>query len=251
MKVTPLQTASITVNSGSIFDVIDSTVNGIEEGSILIITSKIISICEGSVMPIGEVDKEQLITDQSDQYLAQAPTKHGVRFTITNNTLIPTAGIDESNGDGYYVLWPKNAQQTANDIRKYLVEKYHLQKVGVVITDSTSQLLRRGTTGIALAHSGFLALHDYVGQPDLFGKPMAVTQSNISGGIAAAAVLAMGEGAERTPLCLVSDVPFVTFQQVNPSPEELAELTIAVEDDLFAPFLTAVQWEQGRRNQSS
>ena len=32
------------------------------------------------------------------------------------------AGIDESNGDGNYVLWPKDLQNSANTIRDILLK---------------------------------------------------------------------------------------------------------------------------------
>lgn len=157
------------------------------------------------------------------------------------------AGIDESNADSQYVLWPKDAQATANRTRHYLAKKFNLQKVGVIITDSTCQPLRRGTSGIALAHSGFRALRDYVGTEDLFGRPYKVTQANISGGLAAAAVFVMGEGNEQTPICIISDLGNVEFQPADPTAEELHVLRIDMHEDLFAPFLESVTWEKGQK----
>ena len=124
-------------------------------------------------------------------------------------------------------------------------ERFKVNHVGVIITDSTCTPLRWGTTGIALAHSGFIAIHDYIGRPDLFGRPLEVSKANISGGLAAAAVVAMGEGAEQTPLCLIEDATFVVFQDSDPTDDELKSLYIPIEDDLFAPFLTSVAWERG------
>lgn len=245
MKITAIKTRKIVTNDKNIFEIIDEASPVIEDGSILAVTSKIVSLCEGNVVPVNVTSKEDLIVREADKYLPAALSKYGHYFTITNNTLIPTAGIDESNGEGYYILWPKDAQETANDIREYLSEKHGIRNVGVVITDSTCQPLRRGIYGISLAHSGFQALRDYIGKPDLFGRPMKVTQSNIAGGIAAAAVLEMGEGAEQTPLCLVTELNDILFQHRNPTAEELEELTISLEDDLFAPFLTAVEWRRG------
>jgi F420-0:gamma-glutamyl ligase len=118
--------------------------------------------------------------------------------------------------------------------------------IGVVITDSTCTPLRRGTTGICLAYSGFAAVKDYVGEPDLFGRPFRVSQANIAGGLAAAAVLAMGEGSERTPLCVIEDLPSVQFLDRDPTEDELDRARIPLDDDLFAPFLTAVGWKRGR-----
>lgn len=228
---------------------LDAALPQLTEGDIVAVTSKIISICEGSIIPMDDADKEQLIVAESDYYLPASLSKYGYHFSIVNNTLISVAGIDESNGEGVYILWPNDAQKTANMIWDHLRTKHDLRDVGVVITDSTCQPMRRGTTGIALAHSGFLALRNYVGTPDLFGRPMHVTHANVSGGIASTAVFVMGEGAEQTPLCVVSDASAVKFQDRHPSQEELALITIAREDDLFAPFLNAVEWKNGERQQ--
>lgn len=247
MNIAAIKTPRLVVGSGSIYDVLDETITDVVEGSIVAITSKIVSICEGNVIPFADIDKEDLIIRESDFYLPATLSKYGYHFTITDKTLISVAGIDESNGEGCYILWPRDAQKTANDIRKYLMEKHDVKDFGVVITDSTCQPLRRGTTGISLGHSGFRSLRNYIGTPDLFGRPFGVTQANIAGGVAAAAVLAMGEGTEQTPLCVLTDMPFVTFQQDDPSEEELADISIPLEEDLFAPFLTAVEWQKGKR----
>jgi len=50
---------------------------------------------------------------------------------------------------------------------------------------------------------------------------------NVADALAAAAVLLMGEGKEQTPLAVLTDLPFVTFQDHNPSPAELAALKAA------------------------
>ena len=63
-----------------------------------------------------------------------------------------------------------------------------------------------------LAYSGFRALNDYVGRPDLFGRPFTVSQADVAGGLAAATVLQMGEGAEQTPIAVLTELPFVQFQ---------------------------------------
>lgn len=249
MKIASIKTNKIKAGESSLEAVLDRAITRLEEGSIIAITSKIVSLCENNVVSLEAIDKEDLIVKESNLYPPATLSKYGHHFTITDNTLIPVAGIDESNGNGNYVLWPKDAQKTANQVRDYLAKRFDLQKVGVVITDSTCRPLRRGTGGIALAHSGFLALNDYVGKPDLFGKPFAVSQADIAGGIAAATVLLMGEGTEQTPIAVVSELPFVTFQPRDPSKDELQELTISLEEDLFEPFLKGVAWKQGERKQ--
>jgi F420-0:gamma-glutamyl ligase len=221
----------------------------LEEASVIAITSKIVSLCEGSVIPLDEIDKEELVIRESDLYLPASASKYRHHFTITNNTLIPMAGVDESNGNGQYILWPKDAQGTANQVRAWAKEKFKLRDIGVIITDSTCHPMRRGTNGIMLGYSGFRALNDYVGRPDLFGRPFTVSQADVAGGLAAAAVLQMGEGDEQTPIAILTELPFIQFEDRDPTAEELATVIIPLEEDLFAPFLTAVQWSKGTRHQ--
>jgi dihydrofolate synthase / folylpolyglutamate synthase len=246
--ITPIKTEKVTAGSITLLSLLGVSVRSLQEGDVLAVTSKIVSLCEGNVVPVDGTDREALIVRESDYHLPKGSNKYGHHFTITDHTLIAAAGIDVSNGDGQYVLWPKDSQTSANRIRAYLRERFRLRNVGVVITDSTSQPMRRGTTGIAMAHSGFKSVNDYIGQPDLFGRAIDHSQANVSGGLAAAAVLAMGEGSEQTPLCVLSDLPFVQFQDQDPTADELAIHQMEVADDLFAPFLDNAGWLPGERS---
>lgn len=247
MKIQPIKTSKVQPGD-DLLSIIDQALPTLAEGTIVAITSKIVSICEDSVIKVGEIVKEQLIAQEADYYLPAEQNQYGIVLTIKGNTLIPSAGIDESNANGYYVLWPKDPQQTANMIRSYLIEKFKLQRVGIIITDSKTTPLRWGTTGVALVHSGFRALRDYRNTPDIYDVPMRVTQANVADGLAAAAVLVMGEGAEQTPIALVEDLPFVEFQDRDPSAEELAELAIDLDEDIYAPVLRSVAWQPGGRS---
>lgn len=242
MIVTPIQTKSIRVNEYSLPDLVDQYVRDFHEHEVLVITSKIVSLCEGAIAS-HDTPRDELVDKESDLSLTSQNNPYGFRITIKNNTLIASAGIDESNGDGNYILWPKDIQKSANQIRDHLCHRFSLRKVGVVITDSHVMPLRWGTVGTCLAHSGFEALNSYIGKPDLFGRMLKATNSNVAEGLSAAAVVCMGEGDESTPLAHISDVPFVRFQDRNPTGEELEKLHISIEEDIFAPLLTAVEWK--------
>jgi dihydrofolate synthase / folylpolyglutamate synthase len=251
MKVTSIRTERIAAGATELLPLLDRVIADVDDGSVIAITSKIVSLCEGSVIPLDAIAKEELVVRESDLYLPASLSKYRHHFTITNNTLIPMAGVDESNGDGQYILWPRDAQATASTVRAWARQKFGLSQIGVLITDSTCHPLRRGTNGIMLAYSGFRALNDYVGRPDLFGRPFAVSQADVAGGLAAAAVLQMGEGAEQTPIAILSDLPFVHFQDRDPTARELASVIIPLDEDLFAPFLTSVHWQKGTRHQQA
>jgi dihydrofolate synthase / folylpolyglutamate synthase len=98
-----------------------------------------------------------------------------------------------------------------------------------------------------LAHSGFQAINDYRGTPDLFGRPLRMTKVNVVDALATAAVVVMGEGNEQTPLALIRDISFVAFQDRNPTEEELQGLHIELDDDLYAPLLTSVPWQRSKQ----
>ncbi len=248
MIVTPIKTDVITAAACTIEDFIDAHIENLHDGSIVVVTSKVVSLCENAIRKKTDMPKADLIKEESQYVVRQtkrSSAAHNTTFTVTNNLLIPSAGVDESNSKDVYVLWPRNPQKSANRIRAHLTEKFQLANIGVIITDSTCSPMRRGTTGVYIAHSGFRAIHSYVGEHDLFGRPFKVSVASVAGGIAASAVVVMGEGAEQTPIAIVEDVPFVVFQPRDPSQAELDELRIDLHEDLFAPFLTSVEWERG------
>ncbi len=247
MIISTIKTPRITQKSHTLQQLLDEVVTNMPDKSILTITSKIVSLCEGSVVPVSGTDKKALIHNQADYYLPDNESMYGINFTVAQHTLIPNAGIDESNAGDVYILWPKNPQTTANTVRKYLVDRFGHKDIGVIITDSTCRPMRRGVSGISIGFSGFKPLRNYVGTPDLFGRPFSVSRSDIVGGLAAAAVLVMGEGAESTPIALLQELSFVDFTQADPTDEELASLQISLEEDLFAPFLKKVQWIPGKQ----
>lgn len=245
MKVAPVKTHAIVADHDTIFDVLDKYLPPLKNRSVVVVTSKVVSLCEGSIAPIDTTDLETLVTEHADYYLPKSFNKYGFNFTITNNTIIASAGIDQSNGNGNYVLWPKDPQQSADSIREHLTAIHRIPSVGVIIIDSKTIPLRWGTVGTSIAHSGFRALNDYRGTKDLFDYEMRVTKANVVEGLAAAACVVMGEGAERTPLAIIDDVPFVEFHKKD-TPREPSD-TISLEEDLYAPILTAAPWKRGKK----
>jgi putative folate metabolism gamma-glutamate ligase len=245
MKVTPIKTRPI-VSGDSLFSILDEVLSVVKEKNVLAISSKIVGICEGRVVKSESVDqKDALARRESAYYLPREFNQYGFMITINRGVLVASAGVDESNGNGYYVLWPEDPQKSVNDIRAYLQEKFQLQNVGVVMTDSKLTPLRWGVTGVAIAHSGFAALKNYIGTPDIFGRLLHAEKSNIADALATAAVVEMGEGNEQQPLALIDELSFVDFQDRNPTSEELRALKIDLDDDVYASLLTRVPWERG------
>lgn len=231
MIIKPIKTEKID-GKQDFFRILDRFIKSPKENSILAITSKIIAICEGRTVKVGSIEKDELIEKEADFIFSQK-NKYNVVVTVKGNALIASGGIDESNSNGSYVLWPKDPQKSANEVRKYLLKKYGLKNFGVIITDSRNNPLRRGTTGVAIAHSGFLALKNYIGKKDIFDRKMKVTKSNLLDALATAAVLVMGEGSEQTPMATITDIPFIKFQKRNPSKKELKDFYLDPKDDIY------------------
>lgn len=250
MIVTPIKTRVVRASDRTILLFLDESISDIKEKSVLVITSKIVSLCEGRVMDKKVMNKEQLAEEEAELFLPASENKYGFTLSIKHNMIIPSSGIDESNADEKYVLWPEDPQKSVNDVRAYLAKRFSLKNVGVIISDSRATPLRWGTTGAALSHSGFAALHDYIGRLDIFGRTLEVTKANVRDALAAAAVVVMGEGAEQTPLALIEDLPFVTFQDRSPTEEELDNLKISIEEDVYAAILKRAPWKKGRREQT-
>lgn len=245
MKIHAIKTDIVRANRIGLIPLLDRYVTKLDEKFILVVTSKVVSLCEGSVREKMGVTKEQLVREEAEQYLPGSENRYDIPFAIKHSMLVPSAGIDESNADGMYVLWPKDPQKSANLVREYLAKRFSLKYVGVIITDSRTSPLRWGTTGAALSHSGFAALNDYIGTPDVFGRKLEVTKANIRDALAAAAVVVMGEGNEQTPLGVIEDVPFVSFQNRNPTKKELESLSISIEDDVYGSILKRAPWKKG------
>ena len=245
MNIKAVRTHKITRRDTDLTVVLDKYINNLEEKSVIAISSKIVAICEGRVIDPQISDKDELVRREAEMFLPPQENSYNVSFAVKNNLLSASAGIDESNADGQYVLWPENPQVSANNIREYLVKRFGLSEVGVVVTDSKTSPLRWGVTGVALSHSGFSALKNYIGEKDLFGREFQYEKLSIMDSLAASAVVVMGEGSEQTPLAVITDIPFVDFQDRSPTEEELSDLNISIEQDLYSPFLRSVKWEKG------
>ena len=214
---------------------VDKFLPPLKEQTIVAITSKVVSICEGCTVPKGSVSKEELVKQEADVIIPN-PEANDDRIILTykNHLLIPSAGIDESNGNGQYILYPKDPFQSVQKVWEHLRQKHGLKKVGVLMTDSRTTPLRWGVTGVALAWQGFVPTASYIGKPDLFGQPLQVTKINAADALAVSAVFSMGESSECTPLALITNAPHVIFDDRNHNAEELC---IDPKEDLYRPLV--------------
>jgi coenzyme F420-0:L-glutamate ligase/coenzyme F420-1:gamma-L-glutamate ligase len=145
--------------------------------------------------------------------------------------VLANAGIDQSNiqhrqdGDRVLLL-PEDPDRSAEELRRRL-EEASGARVGVVINDSLGRAWRLGTVGIAIGAAGIPCLVDLRGRPDLFGRPLQVSEEAVADELAAAASLLQGQGAEGRPAVLVRG-----FSIAAPS-QPARHLVRPREEDLF------------------
>lgn len=197
----------------------------ISDRAVLVVTSKIVALAESRTASVA--DKERIIREESEFMMR---TKY-TWLTIKDGTVMASAGVDESNADGKLVLLPKDSYAAAADIREKLMRRMGLMNLGVVITDSRFLPLRSGATGVAIGYAGIKGIRDYRGKPDIFGRILRLSRTDVADSLATAAVLEMGEGREQQPLCLIEDAPVEFVEHIDRN-----ELHIDPREDIYKPL---------------
>jgi coenzyme F420-0:L-glutamate ligase/coenzyme F420-1:gamma-L-glutamate ligase len=196
-------------------------------GDVIAIAQKVVSKAEGRLVDLRGVtpsdearalaaraDKDprvaELILRESRRIVRVA---RGVIIAEHNaGTILANAGIDRSNvagDDEHALLLPVDADASARALRAALEREFG-GPLGVIITDSIGRAWRLGTVGHAIGAAGVTAVLDLRGRGDLFNRQLQVSEVAVADSVAAAAVLAMGEAAEGTPVVLVRGVPLAT-----------------------------------------
>jgi coenzyme F420-0:L-glutamate ligase/coenzyme F420-1:gamma-L-glutamate ligase len=131
-----------------------------------------------------------------------------------NGYVHANAGIDRSNisygpDDPRVLLLPEDPVGSADSLRRGLAEVTGVAPP-VIINDSAGRAWRNGTVGIAIGCAGLAPLHNQVGETDLFGNVLEVTEPAVADELAAAASLLMGQAAEARPVVLARGVALRT-----------------------------------------
>lgn len=194
----------------------------LQAGDILVVAQKIVSKAEGRYVNLADVTPSEraleiakalgkdpryveVVLSESEQLV-----KQGEHFLVVAHRLgfvMANAGIDESNisqeaGAGRVLLLPLDPDGAAAQLKQRLEDRFGAS-VGVIINDSFGRPWRNGVVGVALGAAGVPSLVDMVGAPDLFGRPMRVTEIATADELASAASLLMGQADEGRPVVLV------------------------------------------------
>lgn len=229
-----------------ICDITQNRGAALRDDDVLVLAQKIVSKAEGRYVDLAtiepseqaqklskEVEKDprlvEVILSESRKVLRHRPgvliVEHKLGFVLAN------AGVDQSNVDPRrgarpVLLLPENPDRSARLLHEGLRLKLG-RNIAVVINDSLGRAWRLGTVGIALGAAGLPALADLRGRPDLFGRPLQVSETGFADEIAAAASLLMGQADEATPIIVVRGLKW------SAEASAAAQLLRDPKDDLF------------------
>jgi coenzyme F420-0:L-glutamate ligase/coenzyme F420-1:gamma-L-glutamate ligase len=194
------------------------------DGDVLLVCQKIVSKSENRFVELASVQVSaraqelavicgkdprlvEIVLRESADVVRCAPrvliVRHRLGYVMAN------AGVDQSNipeSQSRVLLLPADPDASAAALREALSRTLGAAPA-VVITDTFGRPWRQGVCGTAIGASGIVALLDRRGEKDRFGRELQVTQVAIADGIAAAATLLMGEGAEGHPVILARGLP--------------------------------------------
>ncbi len=179
----------------------------LEDGDVLVVTSKIISKIEGRLIILESDDREEReLARQAaiDSETVRVVARRGrLRVVETRHGLImASAGVDASNiARNEIALLPIDPDASAQLLRESLRERLGVE-VGVIITDTMGRAWRGALTDVAIGVAGIAAVTDPRGQSDAFGNVLGVTRVAIADEIAAAGDLVKGKLA-GIPIAIV------------------------------------------------
>jgi coenzyme F420-0:L-glutamate ligase / coenzyme F420-1:gamma-L-glutamate ligase len=217
----------------------------LEDNDIVVLAQKIVSKAEARLLPLDSIEPSQRALELAretgkDPRLVEAVLRESVEVLRTRPNVIvvehrlghvmANAGIDRSNldaapQDAIVLLLPEDPDLSAAELRRSL-QSATGKRLGIMISDSFGRAWRLGTVGVAIGVAGPPAVVDRRGDPDLFGRPLEITEVGFADAVCSAAVLAMGEGNEGCPVVIVRGLEWPDSAQsardiVRPRSEDL------------------------------
>jgi len=202
----------------------------IDDGDIIVVSSKIVSKSEGRIVDIRDVEPSKKALDIAeitgkDPRLVEVilrestkvvkATKGHLIVSTKHGIVCANAGVDKSNvvGDPYIVaLLPEDPDRSAERIRAGIKELTG-KDVAVLITDTYGRPLREGHINMAVGLSGLEPFRDYRGKKDLFGYVLRIKRIALADEIASAAELVMGNGSEGVPVAIIKGLKYTRSEE--------------------------------------
>jgi len=184
----------------------------LQDGDVLIVTSKVVSKTEGRMIVLDTADpdareaaRQEAIEAETVRIVAERDT---LRIVETRHGLVlAAAGVDASNvSRNELALLPIDPDASAQLLRERIRERLGVE-VGVVISDSMGRPWRAGITDAAIGVAGLTALTDPRGHTDAYGNVLAVTQVAVADELAAAGDLVKGK-LRGVPVAIVRGLAY-------------------------------------------
>jgi coenzyme F420-0:L-glutamate ligase len=170
----------------------------LEDGDVLVVTSKIVSKVEGRLLVLESDDRDAREAARQaaiDSETVRVVARRGrLRVVQTRHGLVmASAGVDASNvARNEIALLPVDPDASAELLREGLRERLGVE-VGVIITDTMGRAWRGALTDVAIGVAGITAVTDPRGETDAFGNVLGVTRVAIADEIASAGDLVKGK----------------------------------------------------------
>ena len=194
--------------------------NGVSlnEGDILVISSKYISNSQGRIVDHNCIKSSERANELSRKFsinkkLSEAIIREsdvvfggvsGFVITSSDNIMAPNAGIDKSNSQGKLILYPDDPYLVTEQIKRKFFLDYNIH-IGVIIVDSRLMPARIGTSGVAIACSGIEPVSDRRATKDLDGNMIKVSFQAIADNLASIANHKMGEADELLHIAIIRE----------------------------------------------
>jgi coenzyme F420-0:L-glutamate ligase len=170
----------------------------LEDGDVLVVTSKAVSKIEGRLIVLDTADEQAREAARQEAIDAEAvrvvATRGTLRIVETRHGLVlAAAGVDLSNvARNELALLPVDPDASAQLLRESIRERLGVE-VGIIISDSMGRPWRAGITDTAIGVAGITAVTDPRGRTDVYGNTLVVTQVAIADELAAAGDLVKGK----------------------------------------------------------
>lgn len=194
-----------------------ATVGGLQDGDIIVVTSKIVSKAEGRAVELADVIPSafvqswaakwgknaaliELVLQEAQRIVRQVGP---ILITETHHGFIcANSGVDQSSSGAAEraLLLPRDPDASARRIRAGL--RHQGLNVAVIISDTFGRPWREGQTDVAIGIAGIQPITSYIGQQDPHGHAFRVQALCVVDELAGAAELVKGN-LSRVPIAVV------------------------------------------------
>jgi len=214
----------------------------LQDGDILVVTSKIVSKAEGR--QVAATDREDAITSQTVRLVARRGTTRIVENPL--GLVLAAAGVDSSNTpEGTVLLLPEDPDRSARELKLALEARFGIQ-LGIVISDTLGRPWRQGQTDAAIGAAGVRVLDDLRGTVDAAGRTLEVTVTATADELASAADLVTGKSL-GLPVAVVRGLGHLVGGMDEPGARSIVR---PAEEDMFRLGSTEA-YDEGYRAASS